>query len=110
MPFMTSFEVEQRNGQDKPVKKDPNEGCLVCPKCKNSWFEEVKIQQYVDDHTVIPGQSIPPKNGIQFILLRCSKCTEMLEPRLLRNNRDAANSLYENFLDAMKADIKSEKV
>ncbi len=110
MAFNTSFDTELKNANNKTLKKDPNEGCLACPKCKSTWFEEVKTQQYVDDHTVIVGQSIPPKNGIQFVLLRCSKCSETVEPRLLRQARDAANSLYDNFLDSMKQDIKSEKL
>ncbi len=108
MQFNTMYDVDQKNKKD--VKKDPNEGCLQCPKCKGSWFEEVRAQQYQDDHTVVLSQSVPPKNGTQFILLRCVKCQDVIEPRLLRNARDATNNLYDNFLDSMKQDIKSEKI
>jgi hypothetical protein len=107
MPLNTAFEMEQKAGE---TKKDLTEGCLKCPKCNNSWFEEVKAQQYVDDHTVILGQGVPPKNGAMFILLRCTKCSDLVEPRVLRQARDAANQMYDNFIDSLKGDIKSDKI
>lgn len=108
MPLFNSFADAV---QQDTKKKDPNENCIRCPKCKtNTWFEEIRAQQYVDEHTVVLGQSVPPK-GASFVLLRCVKCGELTEPRLLRNTRDSINAAYENFLDAMKDNaLRSDKV
>lgn len=105
--FNTSFEIEQKTDP----KKDLTEGCLRCPKCKSTWFEEVKAQQYVDDHAVILGQTPPAKQGGQFVLLRRVKCQDLSEPRVLRQARDTANNLYDNFIDSLKAgEIKTESI
>ena len=107
--FNTSFEVEQKMQPDN--KKDITEGVLKCPGCKSSWFEQVRAQQYIDDHTVILGQPAPPKVGAEFFLLRCTKCGDLSEPRVLRQSRDIANQLYDNFLDSLKTgEIKTEKI
>lgn len=109
--FNSSFDVEQARAENAfKKKKETNEDCLQCPKCKSTWFEQIKAQQFLDEHSVILGQAVPPKGQMEFVLLRCVKCAEVVEPRLLRQGRDTANTLYEQFLDSMKSDIKSEKL
>ena len=118
MPVFGQFADPDRVGGTglstaEPYKrKDPNEGCLRCPKCKNTWFEEVRVSQFRDDHTVSLGQGVPTMNAGPFVLLRCAKCSDLTEPRLLRQARDVANVLYDNFIDAMQTGVpvKSDKV
>lgn len=100
MPMIGSFADRETLLEAK--NKEQKDDCIKCPKCKATWFEEVNVAQFIDEHTVILGQGLPPKNGVRFTMLRCVKCSDLLEPRILRQNRDAANQLYDNFLDQMK--------
>lgn len=93
---------------------------LQCPKCKCTFFEEVRVQQYMAAHNVIIGQAVPAVQGtVPFIVLRCVKCQDVTEPRILRGpTGDQINKRYDEFLDEMEGknnpdltgDVKTEQV
>ena len=85
---------------------------VVCPKCTSQWFEQVKIGRYVADHNVILGQQVPGVSGeMAYILLKCVRCLEMLEPRILNNTRDLGGDAYDHLLDTLegKGDTREDK-
>ena len=106
MPTINSFTDQPTSNEKKTAQSD----CVKCPKCTATWFEEIWVAQYVDEHTVILGQGVPSKNGVKFSILRCIKCGDLIEPRMLRNNRDTANQLYDHFLDSMKTTLPTDKL
>lgn len=75
---------------------------LEC-KCKSTWFEQVRINQYKADHLVIPGQGVPISGPQDFFLLRCIKCSELYQPIVMVNTQDVATKLYNQMLDQMEA-------
>jgi len=73
------------------VRKPPE--IVECPKCRGSFFERLELAQYQRTHLVIPGQS-PPIYGMEYIILRCARCQELLEPTIELSPRDLATSQY----------------
>lgn len=54
----------------------------ACGKCKNTWFEEVRVARVHKEQYIAPGQS-PHKLSDTFVLLRCARCLELHEPPLV---------------------------
>ena len=87
--------------------------CVRCLKCESTWFEEVDCFQFKADHNLILGQDVPPRRTgmIPYKMLRCLRCQNLLEPRIISNTRDVAGSDYDNFLDTLDGkDDKRTKV
>ena len=81
-----------------------------CPNCDSQWFTELKVAKYKADHHVIVGQSVPPSSHIEYVLLKCLRCDDLLEPRILHNTRDVAGGYYDDLLDTLegKGDKRQE--
>lgn len=73
-----------------------------CPVCSCTWLEQIQVQQYGKDHFVILGQQVSPKTGVTFILFRCPKCNEIIEPNVQSAPQDTFRKGYDNFLDQME--------
>jgi hypothetical protein len=71
----------------------------------------MKIQRFKIDHNVVLGQSVPAKPGsVPYVMLRCARCSNMIEPRIVHATRDVAGGGYDHFLDTMEGkDDKREK-
>jgi transcription elongation factor Elf1 len=95
------YEKQLLNHMDQ-LKKQALE-CIACPTCGSQWFVEVKANRYQVNHHVILGQDVPPEpNTISYILLRCVRCDDLLQPRVLHNTRDVAGDRYDDFLDTLE--------
>lgn len=88
------------------LTKEPNIK-MRCPSCSFTWFEEIRCKQYLSEHTTIVGGSIAPASDVEFRLLRCVKCSDLLEPRILRGTRDFLHKEYDKFTEELEqANIK----
>ena len=86
-----------------PFKEE--KATVACPKCSSTWLETVECNEYDANHQVVLGQKVPAKtpNASPYILLRCVRCTNLLEPIILYSTRDiGANNPYDKFLDVME--------
>jgi hypothetical protein len=78
---------------------------VTCPKCNCTWLESVACNEYDANHQIVFGQNVPTKvaNANPFILLRCVRCANLLEPIILYVSRDITpNNPYDRFLDTME--------
>jgi len=110
--MQTYHDFERMNTMAMEEADRKRKDSVVCPKCTSQWFEQVKIGRYVADHHVILGQQVPSVAGeMAYILLRCVRCDEMLEPRILHNTRDLGGDAYDHLLDTLesKGDKKEDK-
>lgn len=101
MTTWTEWERATAVAQHKLNDKHP----VTCPKCSSTWMEQVEVYQYDANHQIIPGQRVPTlhPNTIPFILLRCLRCGDTLQPFILHAMRDiSGGTIYDNFLDAME--------
>lgn len=106
MQTYADFERQQQTFMDQMKKHDME--CISCPKCQCQFFEQLEVMKYKADHNVILGQDVPPKPGSQpYKFLKCIKCNELLEPRILHNTRDVIGGDYEELLDILEG--KNEK-
>ena len=110
----TYADLERDTLQAETNRQEAMNEVLKCPKCSCSFFEEVQAKQFAYNHNVIIGQKVPTVNfDVGFILLRCVKCQDLTEPRVLRNARDSINKKYDEFLDEMeniKDEVKTQKL
>lgn len=77
---------------------------VVCPKCQSTWFEQIDAFQFRADHNLILGQDVPVrKTGmIAYKVLRCLRCNDCLEPRVIHTTMDSAGGDYNDFLDTLQ--------
>lgn len=86
----------------KQHKKEETD-CIFCPKCRSRWFEEVELYQFRANHNVILGQQVPVKPGsIPYYVLKCVRCGDLLEPRIIHNTRDIGGNDYDSLLDTLE--------
>ena len=87
--------------------------CVSCKTCSSTWFEQVKTFQFKAEHHLIIGQDVPTRTpgAVPFVLLRCMRCHDLLEPRILHNTRDLAAGTYDNLLDTLegKDDLRKQE-
>jgi len=91
--------------QARQLKKaeDMSLKCVICPKCGSQWFEEVEFQRYQTEHNLIVGQHIPARPGsVPFVMLRCGRCSNLIEPNIVSQARDIGARDYDHFLDTME--------
>ncbi len=95
--FERVVSASQKQASDKQV--------VQCPKCACSFFEEIEFYQFDMNHHVVLGQKVPKAftDTIPYILLKCGRCGDVLEPSLLNtvNSLGAPNG-YDRFLDQME--------
>lgn len=107
MSMYSDFERSQMIAMKDEEERDLD--CILCPKCKGQWFEEVRLQQYQNQKQVVIGQSVPEKPGtIPFIMLRCIHCSNLVEPRVIHTTRDLAGASYKDFLDTINGEEKGQ--
>lgn len=77
-----------------------------CPTCGSTWFEQVRYVRVKADHSVIPGQEVPPvEPGLPaYILLRCANCDVKLQPRTQQATfgHDVQTKSFVSFLDTVE--------
>lgn len=87
-------------------KQDSSTEITHCPNCNCNWFEQVTVNQYAKYHGVILGQTIPSITDLSFIVLRCIKCSSLVEPDLIQlGMADQATRKYHEFLDDLEGKI-----
>lgn len=96
---LNNFEPMVNTGRPVQQKID----IVECTKCKITWFEQVKVNQYKADHMVIPGQSVPVGGPQEFVFLRCIKCQALYQPRVMITAQDLSTKLYNEMLDELEA-------
>lgn len=96
-------------------KQMNQKSAVTCPHCSSTWFEQVEANQFDANHQIIHGQKVPTlqTNAVPFILLRCLRCGDTLQPLILSVMRDVAgSSIYDKFLDSMEGegDLRTAKL
>lgn len=99
--MLNNFEPMINPGRPHQEKTD----LVTCTKCKSDWFEQVKINQYRADHIVIPGQTVPIGGPQEFVMLRCIKCGDVYQPRVIITAQDLSTKLYNQMLDIMESPL-----
>jgi hypothetical protein len=88
--------AQQDLNLNAPEGKDPP---MECPSCCCQFFEEKRIRRFKKFHTVVHGQNVPPADpGVEFVLLKCIRCGQMVEPELLSGRMDTPAKLYDILL------------
>ncbi len=78
-----------------------------CTKCKCEWFEQLSVNRYLSNHSSILGQTIPPAESQNFVMLRCIKCAEIYQPNIIITAQDRATKLHNVLLDQLEdVDVK----
>lgn len=89
---------------------------IKCPICKGSWFEEIRAFQVPDNFTLIPGQKVSVYQGMQYSVLRCLRCNELMEPPTQVSPRDLVKSQYGSMISELEDEtwkvskVKGEKI
>lgn len=107
--MQTYSDFERMNSAALKKEENKKRESVDCPKCSSSWFEQVRIGRYVADHNVILGQEVPGLGGdMGYVMLKCVRCNELLEPRIIHNTRDIGGDAYDDLLDVLegKGDIR----
>jgi uncharacterized C2H2 Zn-finger protein len=78
---------------------------LACPKCTCTWLQQIEVQQYPKRHHVILGQQVAPVSDIAFVILKCPKCSELIEPNVQVSGRDIVSKNYDEFLDEIEGPL-----
>lgn len=95
-PGSEALVVQSSSSQAKAV-----EPTIKCSKCSSLWFERVEVNQYLD-RTVILGQELAKNLAMpSWMLLRCIRCNEVHEPRLLLSTYDSIRKEYDKFRAGM---------
>ena len=112
MPIQLYSDFEKRQALLQEKQRELDLEVIRCPKCDSQWFEQVVFARFKADHHIILGQDVPVRPGsLQYTLLRCACCKDLLEPRVLHNTRDVASGDYDHFLDTLegKHDKRAEQ-
>lgn len=101
--MQTFADFERNNAAALKAAEKKRTDCLTCPKCESQWFTQFRVGRYVSDHHVILGQEVPAVTGeMSYIMLRCLRCEELLEPRIINSTRDVGESAYNELLDTLQ--------
>jgi hypothetical protein len=76
---------------------------IRCPCCDSTFFEQIEVSRYQVNHNIIIGQDVPkdPKS-MPYKLLKCIRCNDILEPRIIHNTRDVGRDAYDELLDELE--------
>lgn len=76
---------------------------LECPECHCQFFTEMRVKRYKQFHTVVHGQAVPPADpGVEFVLLQCVKCQQIVEPEILSGRSDTPSKIYDLLLSELE--------
>ena len=68
---------------------------ISCPTCDSQWFEQVVVCRFKLDHHVALGQKVPYRpNQQDFVMLKCVRCNDYLEPKISMDLRDTSSDSY----------------
>ena len=84
------------------IEKAKEPEVCECPTCGCKFFEQIEVHQFPKNHNVILGQKVAPLADIGFIVLRCLRCEDVMEPQVQTGARDLARKMYNEFLDTMQ--------
>ena len=110
--MQTYHDFEKMNTMAMDEADRKRKDSVSCPKCSSQWFEQLRVGRYVSDHNVILGQAVPGVAGeMEYVLLKCVRCTEILEPRILHSTRDIGGDAYDHLLDTLEGngDLRKDK-
>lgn len=95
--------MEMRAREIREQQRSKDLECISCPTCDSQWFEEVTICRFKLDHFVALGQKIPRRpNQQEFVMLKCIRCKDYLEPRVSIDLRGAASDGYDFLKDTLE--------
>jgi hypothetical protein len=110
--MQTYADFEKLNAAALKAEEKKRTDCISCPKCQSQWFQQFKVGRFVSDHNVILGQQVPSVAGeMDYVMLKCIRCEELLEPRILHSTRDMGGDAYDHLLDTLEqeGDIVPER-
>ena len=110
--MQTYSDFERMNNAALKAEENKRKDCVACPKCNSQWFQQIRVGRFVSDHNVILGQEVPGIAGeMNYVMLKCIRCEELLEPRILHSTRDLGGDAYDQLLDTLdgEGDIRSEE-
>lgn len=104
---MSSFnqyeQMEARARAAREAARQKDLESVSCPTCDSQWFEEVTVCRFKLDHFVALGQKIPRRpNQQEYVMLKCVRCGDYLEPRVSVDMRDMAHEGYEFLLETLE--------
>jgi hypothetical protein len=112
--MQTYADFEKLNAAALKAEEKKRTDCVACPKCESQWFQQFRVGRFVSDHNVILGQEVPAVAGeMNYVMLKCIRCDELLEPRILHSTRDLGGDAYDQLLDTLdggqdnKVEVKS---
>ena len=101
--MQTYSDFERMNSLALKQQENKERESVSCPKCSSRWFEHIRVGRYKADHNVILGQQVPGLGGdLGYVLLKCIRCSELLEPRIINNTRDLGGDVYDDLLDTLE--------
>lgn len=101
--MQTYSEFEKQRNMALKEKEKLDMECIHCPNCNSQWFMQVQVYKFQANHNVILGQDVPTKPGaIPYYILKCVRCNNLLEPRVIHTTRDIGGNDYDNFLDTLE--------
>ena len=109
--MQTYADFEKLNAAALRAEEKKRTDCVACPKCQSQWFQQFKVGRFVSDHNVILGQEVPAVAGeMTYVMLKCIRCEELLEPRILHSTRDLGGDAYDHLLDTLdgEGDMRSK--
>lgn len=100
--MQTYADFERLNAAAMKAEEKKRTDCVSCPKCNSQWFQQIRVGRFVSDHNVILGQEVPGVAGeMNYVMLKCIRCEELLEPRILHSTRDLGGDAYDQLLDTL---------
>ena len=106
--FLSEVEQQQFNSLKSQVERDLD--CVTCSECGSQWFERMEVARFDETKTLIPGQEIPRKQGLEtFKMLRCIVCQEISVPNVQAFGRDVIASDYNHMLDTVEGKFDERK-
>lgn len=91
-------------------KETAEEEVFECSKCSNHWLELIEVGRFQKYHSVIVGQKPPKKTPQGFFLLRCPKCSNIMEPNVSLGGRDLGQTEYRKAMDSVLSPLPTLKI
>lgn len=90
--------------RDEQAQINPygNPEVVKCPGCDCEFFEIITVQRIERDHTVVLGQQLPSAEHSGFKIMKCVRCSTLLEPVITGHRQDSLGKLYRRFIDQLE--------